>query len=665
MRRPFATGTWDPARETPYVHWRRTRQTVDWLRDDRIAFAAAPAAFSEIFQPYGIPPSAVEQATRPLGGDSQNMPMPREVVNPKAAEIESFVPADLVARMARKLPKDAVITAIVDEGIALGNPRFRDAGGHSRVLAAWHQGASFDAAQEAFLPFGHELHQAEIDALLRRHSLGGDLRAALDDTAFNRAAKICEPQAMHGECTAERHASHGTATLDLAAGLDAGATDADALARRPIIAVGLPNRRTIGMAGTYLEYFAIYAMHRIVAIADALWQAWYGPEGGFPIVLNVSYGQQAGPKDGNSPFEREIRKLQADRPAGAPLDVVMPVGNDNLMRCHARRHLKVKKSNKMWEDWRIQPADQSSNFAEIWSAAQAGLWDTHALKIAVTSPFGEAMAPWRGKHGQFREIGGGARIYCQRIAYNGPEAVSYRFRYVICVPPTEGALAPAGLWHISLTKPKIKGEVYMQVQIDQSPEPGSRNSRRSYFDNPDYRTHLPNGRLRDSYAYPLIDPDNPKTSNQEDFRFARNVQRKGTISSIAVLDTIVSVGSFRAADGAPSLFSATSYWGKRAPVDDPRMVAALPGEVSAMRPALRAAGTRAGSSVWVRGTSFSTALATRHIVEAMLAGVAMPGGAAAWMRAQAAASEGEMAARLGHAHETRRGHGRLAVTHEV
>lgn len=657
----FDVQTWDPETETPYVHWRRSMAQTARLKEQDIAYRTdrSIAAFSEVYTAKKVTPEEVRSALRPLGGGSgADMPMPAAVANPKGHEVKSLVPANLHERMVQKLPKDAVITAIVDEGIALGNPRFRDATGRSRVLAAWQQGASFASEQGDYLPFGNEIYQAEIDKLLGDHSLGGDLRAPLDDARFNRAARICEPLARHGECSTARHATHGTSALDLAAGFDAWAVDADHLARRPLITVSLPHRKSIGMAGTYLEFFAIHAVMRIVAMADALWKVWYGDEGGFPIVLNMSYGQQSGPKDGNSPFERQIWKLQQGRPAQAPLEVVMPVGNDNLMRCHARRNLKVKTSNEMWENWRIQPDDQSSNFAEIWSAARRQPKERHTLRIKVTSPFGEEMSPWRGRHGQYQEIGGGGRIYCQRIAYVA-DKTTYRYRYVICVPPTAGEGAgPAGIWKLRVNDPRKKGEVYMQVQVDQSPEPGSMVSRRSYFDNPRYKTHLPNGRLRDSYAYPLIDPKNPGTSNQENFSVAGHVQRKGTINSIAVLPSIVSVGSFRESDGRPCDFSATSYWGKRAPAKvDPRMTLAMPGDASAMRLGLRAAGTRAGSSLRVRGTSFSTALATRRIVDAMIAGTKMPDGAADWLRHQAARSE----ARMDPAHESKRGHGRLTV----
>ena len=43
-------------------------------------------------------------------------------------------------------------------------------------------------------------------------------------------------------------------------------------------------------------------------MADRIWQACgYGPEGGFPIVINLSYGLKAGPKDGHMLIEEVIR----------------------------------------------------------------------------------------------------------------------------------------------------------------------------------------------------------------------------------------------------------------------------------------------------------------------------------------------------------------------
>ena len=46
----------------------------------------------------------------------------------------------------------------------------------------------------------------------------------------------------------------------------------------------------------------------IIDRADRIWQACgYGPDGGFPIVINLSYGLKAGPKDGHMLIEEVIR----------------------------------------------------------------------------------------------------------------------------------------------------------------------------------------------------------------------------------------------------------------------------------------------------------------------------------------------------------------------
>lgn len=660
---------WPADQMSPYVHWWQEVGNSGFLDRGEIVRDDKSVPLS------GVPEKApglarMRQGMSPYFGADVAVPMPGAVANPDTLYPEDWTPDTLGARVPR-VPRDAVITAVIDEGIALGHPRFRAADGRTRVLASWQQGATFDASQATYLPFGQELYAEDIDHLLTQHSDGGDLTRALDETGFNRAARLDEPTQPHGVRAGSRRLSHGTAVLDLAAGADARGMDPDALARRPIIAVNLPRRSTIGMAGTFLEFYSIYALNRIVALADQIWREQHGGKGGFPIVVNLSYGQQAGPKDGHSPFEVEIARLQRSRPDGAPLEVVMPAGNDNLMRCHARKKMRPGKES-FDEHWRIQPEDHSSNFVEVWTEASSDGDPTHPLEIRVQSPEGEAVSHWRGQHGQAIDIGADARIYCQQLNRNGQdgERSKFRFRYVICVPPTAddaratgtGRKASAGLWHIHLQGQTRPGHVYMNVQVDQSAEPDGERSRRSYFDNAGYRKYRDSGRLRDTFEYPLRDPDDVSTSNLEPWDRS-HVQRKGTINSIAVHWGILTVGSYRASDGRPSPFSATGYWPPYAPhKNGPALDIALPADESPTQRGIWAAGTSAGSVDRFRGTSFSAASATRLVVDRILAALDAgkpPGRVVDRIKSQAAGMEARLPETWGAAARDKIGLGRF------
>ncbi len=654
--------SWDVDVMSPYVHWRR-------------ALGGAAKCGPVVDKPVRMAASVntaddrraaddARAAVHPLFGDGELVPLPEAVANPSSAPLQSLIPDDVAGLIPVAPPKDAVIVGIIDEAIALGHPRFRRGDGSTRFLASWQQGATFDAAQGGYLPFGNEIYQRDINALLRQHSDVGDPQSTLDETAFNRAALLSEPDKLYGVRALERRAGHGTAVLDLATGEDSWRQTPSDLDRRPILAASLPRRQTIGMAGTFLEYFAIYAMHRMVALADALWDAHYGGPGGFPLVLNVSYGQQAGAKDGRSLFEQAVERMVELRGDRAPLQVVMPAGNDNLMRCNAFR--KVRRGGFVMEKWRVLPEDHSSNFVEVWTSRTTRRADKNPVEIRITTPHGETMKYWSGEHGQFCDIAGGARIYCQRVTYdNGRDAPEYRYRYVICTPPTAEAVreigtirvAPAGDWCIRAQNRGADTDIYLNVQVDQSAEPDGTNNQRSYFNSSKYRRYLDNGRERDTYAS-HVDPDDPDASDQEDSQIFGHVQRKGTINSLALSSAIVVVGSYRKTDGAPLGFSATAYPKSRGPKKDMVITACFPGDDGAANSGLLAAGTQGGSTLAPRGTSFSTARATRKIVEAMLDDT-KGDGSVPWMQKLAKVEERKVADTFGHAHEMKRGHGRV------
>lgn len=652
---------WDVDIMSPYVHW-------------RLALGGAANCGQVIEKPVRMASSdasatggrAVDaaRAVQPLFGNGELVPVPEAVANPSDDSLKRLVPRNLAELIPTAPPRDAVVVGIIDEAIALGHPRFRRADGSTRFLASWQQGATFDAGQGEYLPFGKEIYQRDINALIERHSDGSDRKSTLDETAFNRATLLSEPDKLYGVRALDRRAGHGTAVLDLATGEDSWRQEPGDLNRRPIIAASLPRRQTIGMAGTFLEYFAIYAMHRMVALVDALWDAHYGEPGGFPLVLNVSYGQQAGAKDGRSLFEQAVERMVEQRAGRAPLQVVMPAGNDNLMRCNAYR--KVRRGGFVKETWRVVPEDHSSNFVEVWTERTTRRADKNPIEIRVTTPLGQSMKYWSGAHGQFCDIAGGARIYCQRVTYDSDRAApEYRYRYVICTPPTasdarengRGRVAPAGAWCILAQNRGSDTGIFLNVQVDQSAEPDGTNNQRSYFNSDKYRRHLENGRVCDTYAVD-VDPDDPDAADQEDSRTYGHVQRKGTINSLALSDAIVVIGSYRKSDGAPLDFSATAFPKAKGPNGDRVITASFPGGDGAAHAGLLAAGTQGGSTLAPRGTSFSTARATRRIVQAMLDGGG-DGGSVSWMKALAETEEAEVSDMFGQTHEMKRGHGRV------
>lgn len=536
------------------------------------------------------------------------------------------MPTDLAARVV-DVPEDAVIIGVIDTDIALGHERFRGADGKSRVLASWQQSSAH--VGQGHVAFGHELYQSDIDELTAEH---GDAASGwLDEGAFNVAAGLTDMAHAQGHRGFEREAAHGTHVLDLAAGLDPNApTDAFG-DRTRILTVNMPSRATIGSSGSFLEYFVQRAILRMVALADAIWAAKLPAERrgavvGYPMVINLSYGLHAGPKDGSMPVERMIARLLDDLNAGwhAPVRITLPVGNDNLEQGAAT--WVVAPGEVCGVDWHVLPEDQSANYLEVWSDVMDAPWGAGTpapFEIGFTAPGGTELPLGGGHPGSIAEFGF-ARVYCRKVT-QGPEG-AYRVRYVICTAPTVGfdrsvALAPAGRWDVRARYAGAGASqrgISMVVQSDQTVGSGGETGLASYLmpqGEAVYHSHDPQtGAVIDSLRYPF---KNTVADWQEDAAAQGGVTRAGTHNAIATMEQVVVAAGYRRTDGAPAEYSSTM---PRVAVMGARSAptASYPTDDGAMHLGILAAGAKSRSVVAFQGTSFACAQAARQTAVALL-----------------------------------------------
>lgn len=519
---------------------------------------------------------------------------------------------------------DAVLVGIIDTGIALGHRRFRDKNGYTRFISAWQQSTTFGC--QSYMPFGEELYSDKINCLLKQHSRGNDLTQRLDEDMFNREASLIEPKRRLGHRDLEHMAAHGTHVLDLAAGFDPATTQAEELKKSRIIAVNLPPQSLHGSAGNFLALWVVFAFERILHVSDALWKKNFGEKkGGYPLVINISYGMQAGPKDGTSPLERYLRsRLRARQ---VPVRLVMPAGNDNLERSHLRgflgrslRPCVFKSKPNLTAPLRIQPDDWSSTYAEIWTKSlkpwlgvpveynrSVALKD---VKLTITPPGHPPLPAPKLKDGEFIDLMNDAGKTVARLY-----AFEHRRRaqFVLAIGPTrrqgsEKARAPAGLWKIDIAYRKCLIDVNVFVQSDQSPTAQSRKGLQAYFDHPAYKVMKANGRPRDSFDYETGCSD-------DDYGKYGPVQIKGSQNALISLKRILAVGGYRVSDGRPALYSGTAHDFFGSENARNRIDASFPSEVAPAHFGLLASGSRDGSSASFRGTSMATALCTRAVAK--------------------------------------------------
>jgi hypothetical protein len=645
--------------DTPYLHWWYDMEGRERLDAGEIKEVFTSTDAKEKPETNAKEKPETNAQEKPETEVPQRFFLPAETVKRKG-KLPSIRDVKQVKARLQKMPtppKETVVIGIVDVGIALGHRRFRKENGETRFLAAWQQAAKIDPSPT--VPFGQELYERDINRLLTKYG-GGDLANDLDEDAFNRETQLVAPERERGNRALDFRAAHGTHVLDLAAGIDPlepdvggpaseqDATPSDTLdpERHRIIAVNLPPRSVYGSAGNFLAFFAGLAVERILFLADTLWKLHYPKEcdGGFPVVINFSFGMLAGPKDGGSPLELKIRDLIDKRNdiRKIPTRFVMPAGNNNLSRGNARKltgsegdawrrnGTTVKVDPILSVPWRIFPSDYTSNFVEIWAKArnrntgrEAEEMTPELFRLWVTPPnaVGKLEVP-KLLPGEYATLSNYARVYC----YLPPN--QKRAHFVVCVAPTIGyetanPEAPAGLWRISLRFPRketgqisdIIQETTFTVQTDQSGLPHAVTGRQSYFDHCKYQTHAADGRVLDSYG--PGEGRGPSGPNLEPWNKFGPVQRKGTQNALATWDKVIVVGGYRVSDDTPVSYSSTFDGNSRRTFGREFPSVLFPSDDGVAHFGLLAAGSKDGSVVALRGTSMASALATRAIAMAL------------------------------------------------
>jgi hypothetical protein len=557
------------------------------------------------------------------------------------------------------IPENAVIVGVVDLGIALGHRRTQLLSGKTRILSSWQQSADRSRCSrdndQHYLPFGREIYAGDINK-----KLNSDFRP-LDEERFNRETQTEDYRSLFGQRELGQRASHGMHILDLAGGLDpeieCGLAD-----QVRLMVTNFPARALVGHSAAFLEYFAVYAIWRQIRLADAIWSR--NNEGkkapstkGYRMVINLSFGKQASARDGNDLIAKAMELINCSRKDYHPVVLSLPAGNENLEQGNSNFILAGGAGETI--EWRIPPGDQSANFVEVWAQPVQGVAN-QALEIELIMPSGQSSNLSQGTSrsasslyvqladdalGTFSERGPlVARIYSDHINDVGTarqpswsqhqsdrenhadmNVNEYRQRYVVAVKQTliyekddrgnRVETAPAGVWKIRVRNNSNSAlRVELNVQTDQSENPVTAVNQRSYFEHSEYRRFDETGRKIDTYNYPRK-PNVPKSLDSSNV-----VRRHGTLNAVGISQSTATVAGHRATDGRPEPYSSTGQVmppaSKRKRREEPS--ASFPSRDGAAHFGVLASGARDGSAVALQGTSFSAAMATRHLWQIML-----------------------------------------------
>lgn len=502
----------------------------------------------------------------------------------------------------RDVAPGVAVIGVIDDGIAFAHDRFRDGTTSTRIHYFWDQ--MVPSPLPGDWDYGRELckHDTAVDGIDRRLNACRH-GSVVDEDELYAAAGFLD-YSLPGHKPLARRATHGTHVMDLSCNP---ATDPGI---GPLIAVQLPSAivedtSLAGLAPQVLDAL-MYMLDRADKIAASNGVPY------LPLVVNLSYGMVAGPHDGTGAIERVIEdvldSVNTD-PQKPLLRVVLPAGNTLLTRGHARFTLETK-DPPFDLHWRVQPDDWTESFLEIWYPAKDSSNSATDLLVTISSPAGDVLGPFDETTGYAWTTATGVLA---QIDFYPAVAPGTRKLIKISLAPTGSAgpapaLAPAGLWRVSVTnngKGRVK-DIHAWIQRDDTPHGYPRRGRQSYFDDDQYHRFDDGGRWIESDEHPLT-----KKSY---------VKREGTLNAIATGSKSIVVAGLRRSDWKPARYSASG------PAVPPARGAPNPRGPEAMRPSddtpshhgLLAAGSRSGSCVALYGTSVA-APQTTHWVAGNLA----------------------------------------------
>ncbi|WP_295042373.1 hypothetical protein [uncultured Paracoccus sp.] len=393
-------------------------------------------------------------------------------------------------------PRTGCIIGVIDDAIPFVHQRFTLPDNLSRTAAVWLQDARFRPGKGVDLPSGAEWRGAELSDLLARAATG-DLAGEDAIYRLTGAVDMARPAIPSGAF----QTGHGAAVATLAAGFD----PADPQARNhPLIAVCLPPRITADSMGVLAPVPILTGILFIITRARRLCRfierQGGHPEGSvkLPVVINISLGLTAGPRDGSTLIEQFMDAVSDHQAADlGPVHFVLPSGN------HRQDRLRARLRPGQQIGWRLPPGDATVSAIEIWGPPQ-----DHPprgdLRITLTVP-GLAPAttaltlPW-----QYSVLSGPDGRPLARAYYTPHLLLDGRWRdgIVVIASPTcperlGDPFVPPGEWRIRIAEETPDGIYDLSVQRDAVIRGFRGGAQQSWFHDPGYRS-------QDERGFPIL-----------------------------------------------------------------------------------------------------------------------------------------------------------------
>lgn len=524
-----------------------------------------------------------------------------------------------------------VIVGVIDDAIQVAHERFRDAQGRSRVDAAWVQDADYPVDQgdnpgpgwPLWHQFGRVLRRAEISDAIA--TFGRD-----EDALMQALGLVSKPGGAYRPDLLRYLIGHGTHVADVAAGYPPSEDRRD----RRLVTVQLPAYATEDTSGASLPAAVIAGGAFIFAQAAAMSRKAGVP---IPVMLNFSYGLAGGLRDGMDVIERALREqadayraaMAAEFPTAPPAVNIVPAGNGNLSRSHARSAPAIEGTATLETRFRLQPDDRSASFIEFWVSkatrhvsvsVSTPLKLSHTVEITLPESPSDPGEVTLANDYVLAAAGGALdpATIVARLSVDCPACFprdgglpeDRAWRILLSLAPTAQLVpgqhtVPAGEWQMAcVATGDTDGVIRAWLQRDTETLGFGIRGRQAYFIDNDYDAHLFDGYTDVAVADQV----------------ASDVTRNGTVSGIASVPDpvpagaeLISVGAMRWDIAGPSVYSAAGY----APQNTPDVLAAA--DTSRVLSGIQGATNRSGAVVAQGGTSNAAPVVTRFLANAAAA----------------------------------------------
>lgn len=324
-----------------------------------------------------------------------------------------------------------VLTGIVDSGIDLAHPDFRNEDGTTRVLALWDQ--TIPGNPPSGYSRGSEYTAEEINRILMPQPMepGGVMEGGEPE----RAGGVGQGQAAPDRILPGRDISgHGTAVAGIAAGNGRGSEGRrlrGVAPESPLIIVKMGQAREGGFPRTTeLMEGVDYIIRK-------------AREARMPVAVNISFGNTYGSHDGTSLVERFLNDI-SDTWKNV---ICIGSGNEGTTAGHAAG--QVSDEEDVIQELAVQEREPALN-VQIWKSY------VDEMDISIVSPSGERVGPFREILGPQRFILGGTELL---VYYGEPKPYSVRQEIYISFIP-QRSYVDSGVWQIILTPRRIVDGAY-------------------------------------------------------------------------------------------------------------------------------------------------------------------------------------------------------------